>query len=85
MANRKTRKIAVRRDRRKAKASRWRREGKRGMTGGRIGHGQGGTHGTVSPAREEKRKRWSKGKAEPLTATLAELVGLTIQSERHGK
>jgi hypothetical protein len=74
MANRKTRKIAVRRDRRKAKASRWHREGKRAMSGGRIGHGQGGTHGTVRVARPRRRKAPKEKKAKPLTATIAELT-----------
>jgi hypothetical protein len=37
---RKSRKLAKRRDRRKAKSSKWRRQGKTGM-GNRVGHGPG--------------------------------------------
>lgn len=55
MANRKTRKIAKRRDRRKAKASGWRRMGKSSMTP-KIGHGVKGSMGTKTC----KTKRWYK-------------------------
>lgn len=41
-----SRRLATRRDRRKAKASDWRRQGKPGM-GARVGHGPGGSAGHV--------------------------------------
>jgi hypothetical protein len=80
MANGKTRKRAVRRDRRKAKMSGWRREGKR--TSSRIGHGQGGTQGTARAARADRRKPPNEKKAKPLSATIAELAVLKDGHER---
>lgn len=52
----------------------WKREGKR--TSSRVGHGQGGVKGTVRPAQPQKRRPVREKKAEPLTVTLGELIGM---------
>lgn len=54
MAAKRSRTRAHRRDRRKAKASNWRRDGKQGM-GSRVGHGSGNNAGHVGTLKPEQK------------------------------